>query len=532
MLSDAALVAWLQARHARAAAVRLGHMAGTDVLLDRSSGERVYQAYIAVFAVVCLVLVWFALIDGVERMFAGLGAGASTLAFACAAAVPWLLAAAQGLAWLRTPSVFLRPPDIPFVAFGGVSSRAVVCVQAGAFAAALAAAGALCGFLLGAGMQAGLAAHGAPFSGGPAACALLGGLAFCAAGLFAHFVGAVRLSWAARGRRRARIAVLAAAVAVCAATAAAVCVAASASLAAVPAAWPAACAAAAGFAAALVAALAAVALRIDMTAVVEGNRAAPVRSVWLSLAVGSEAVEDCNRRRRLAQRTPRLRLPKGAQGGRAVAARAALSLARQHEGWWPLAAFGLFVVPFGVWALSGAGGKPALLMWMCAAVMAVRGPREATRAFRDDMRVRLVRDRLPFGTLRLFALDAMPAFAVLAVLVCTGTAAMLAGTAALAGAVGGAGAGAAAGLEGFAARVALGVLAGELIAAGMVLSCGLDAVRLRRGMQPFAEAGWLGIALATGVCSLFGMGWAAAAAAVACAAIAAVIAFGTERAGM
>ncbi|ROT87874.1 hypothetical protein DMP13_14195, partial [Gordonibacter urolithinfaciens] len=132
-------------------------------------------------------------------------------------------------------------------------------------------------------------------------------------------------------------------------------------------------------------------------------------------------------------------------------------------------------------ALAGAGGPVTFLFWLAALVMFPQGAREATRAFRDDLRVRLVRDRLPFGTLSLLALDSLPGLAVSSAVSCAVVALVLP--------------------AGF--PLAAGLVLAVLVNAAAVLCCGLDAVRLfPGGPQPFYEAGALVLVAATGALSL------------------------------
>ena len=125
------------------------------------------------------------------------------------------------------------------------------------------------------------------------------------------------------------------------------------------------------------------------------------------------------------------------------------------------------------------------------------------------MRVRLVRDRLPFGTLELLALDTLPAFAVVSALSCA-TMALVP----LAGAPLG-------------ASLALAVL----INACVLVSCGLEAVRLYPGgPRPWKEAGMIALVTVTGVLALFHLSplWILAGAAVVGAVVARIVRDGVE----
>ena len=107
---------------------------------------------------------------------------------------------------------------------------------------------------------------------------------------------------------------------------------------------------------------------------------------------------DYRRRCKLARRGPFLRLPQAA-GPAALVARAALSLVRQYEGLPALLMLGAGITPFGVSALLGGYGVAGPVFWLAMLVGLASTAREVTHAFRDDMRVRLVRDQLPYGTL-------------------------------------------------------------------------------------------------------------------------------------
>ena len=171
--------------------------------------------------------------------------------------------------------------------------------------------------------------------------------------------------------------------------------------------------------------------------------------------LGQDAVRDYRRRRKLAARRLRFRLPRG-EGPAALVARAALAQVRRYDGLPSLLAQGAVVVPFGVLAIGGVGGPVLFLFWLQALLMMPQGAREATRAFRDDMRNRLVRDRLPFGTLSLLVFDSLPAFVLTTVLACAACAL--------------------AAPPGMPPLAAVGLAV--LVNACTLAACGLDAVRL------------------------------------------------------
>lgn len=225
-----------------------------------------------------------------------------------------------------------------------------------------------------------------------------------------------------------------------------------------------------------------------------------------------QVVADYRRRRKLAARLARgvrFRLPL-ASGAGALVSRAALSHLRQYGGLPSLLAFGASAAPLGVLALAGVGGPVTFLFWLAALVMFPQGVREATRVFRDDLRVRLVRDRLPFGTLSLLVLDSLPGFAAASAVSCVVVALALS--------------------AGF--PLAAGLALAVLVNAAAVLCCGLDAVSLfPGGPRPFYEAGAFVLVAATGALSLAGLpSLTVAGAAAACVGVAAVVHGGAERA--
>ena len=151
------------------------------------------------------------------------------------------------------------------------------------------------------------------------------------------------------------------------------------------------------------------------------------------------------------------------------------------------------------------------LFWLMLLVL-VRpsGPREASRAFRDDMRVRLVRDQLPFSVFELLVLDSLPAFALVAVLTCAVVPFAVPPGVPLA------------------AALALGVVTN----AATLLCAGLDAVRMSsKGLRPWSEGGLAMLVAATAIASTFELPWLTVAAAVAvCVGVALIVLRGAERA--
>ncbi len=117
------------------------------------------------------------------------------------------------------------------------------------------------------------------------------------------------------------------------------------------------------------------------------------------------------RRKRIALRGPLLRLP-SKRGGAALFFRAALSHLRQYEGIPSLLFWGALIVPAGTYLLLAPPDTSLVLwaLWISLLLICSQGAQEMTRVFRDDVRVRMVRDMLPFSTLKLLVLDSLPAF--------------------------------------------------------------------------------------------------------------------------
>ncbi|WP_080798419.1 hypothetical protein [Arabiibacter massiliensis] len=499
-MHDVGLLLWLRVRHARWTANRLLHLVGAGIE-EGGALDRVYQLYAVGLFAVWFALMAAALVDAVAAVFAGAGVAACALAVRAALIAAVLLFARIGIGGARTSPLKLSHPDIAHVAASPVGARALTGVAAGAQVLGGVLAGGAVGFLLGVGLEsAGVAAAAVPAAA--LACAALAGAAVAAG----WAVGVVRLAsprWS-RGKTAAAMILLVVLAAVWIAFA----VCADSSLLLVPAA---AAALGAGAALALAAAAAMFALmapRIDMTRVIEESALfADLCGLDPLSPLSWEQVAEHQRRRKLADRAVRFSLPP-AEGRRTLVARAALSHLRQWDGIPALLVQGALVVPLGVLAVLGAGGPVLFLFWLQALMMMKQGVREASRPFRDDVRVRLVRDRLPFGTLELLVWDALPAFVLTTALAC--------GVSLIAAPAG----------ASLPAAVALAVL----LNAGSLLSCGFDAVRLfPNGPRLCYEQGALVLAAASFALWLFApLPVVVAGIALATAAIAAAVHFGAE----
>lgn len=456
--SDLPLLLWLRVWHARSALNRVMHLFGVGAEAGGRS-ERIYQLYALGLMAAWAVLMWAWLLDTVTKGFALAGAEAGVLAVraalvACALALAW-----AGLNGLRTSPLKLTHADIAHLAASSVSARAMVLVAAGAQVLAGAALGASVGYLLGAGAEA-AGAFGASATAGFAA---LGAVAAAAVVGTGWLVGVVRLACSGWGVRHAVLGVLV--------------------LVAVSGGWgvlavfvglSAVAALAVSVAFIAFAALAVVAPRINMTAVIkESALYADLQPFGAFSPLSEQAKADYRRRRKLALRPPRFALPPG-EGHRALVARAVLSHARQYNGMFSLVVHGVCVVPLGVLALLGTGGPVLFLFWLQVVALVPQGAREMSRVFRDDMRNRLVRDRLPFGALELLAFDSLPAFILTTMLACV-VCALIAPP----------------GVPAFA-----GVALAVVVNACTLFACGLDAVRLNpRGPHPCYEYGAIAMVL-------------------------------------
>lgn len=222
-------------------------------------------------------------------------------------------------------------------------------------------------------------------------------------------------------------------------------------------------------------------------------------------------VSEYRRRRKLAGRKMRFRMPAWS-GHAALLAHAVISHVRRYDGIMSLILQGAVVVPMGVMALLDIGGPVMMLFWLQAVVMVPHGVRESTRVFRDDMRNRLVRDRLPFGTLELLVWDSIPAFAVTSV-ICSAVSALIAVASG--------------------APVAYAVICAVLVNAALVLCGGLDAMRLfERAGRLCYEMGAVVLVVVAGACLLTGsLIFAMAGVIAVCVAVGATVRFGRECVG-
>lgn len=501
MMSDIGLLGKLKMRHARTAAVRYVYVLGTDPLKDQSRGDRVYQLYIGLIALTCLVLIWVALLDAVAKAGAALGPDGLAAVSLAASLVPTVLFTGFAAKALFSSPLKFSHSDIGFVVSSplGMDSIAVAGFAAAILPVALVAA--LLGYGLGVGLEAGWEQAG---PGGVACMAALLGVSAVGG---AWLVGVAKLV-IQRTRTRLKAIALSAALGLVAAVFGA-----AAALAVVPTAFcggwvmGAVCVAAIVLIGGEIALLAVLARHIDMrTLIAENALYAALQPLNGFSPLDPIVVSDYQRRVKVAARKPHLRLP--SVGGRGVlVARAALSLVRQREGVAALVGWGALAAPLGVFVLLGAKAPILLAVWAVVVLLFPQG-REVTRAFRDDLHVPLVRDRLPFGHVELLVCDSLPAYVVVALV----SSAVIAG------------------MLPFGIPLIPGIALGLLINVAFTASRGFDAIRLYPGgPRPCFEMGAAAfIAVVGGVAFAASPLAIVAFAAAACAALVGVVSRGVE----
>lgn len=154
----------------------------------------------------------------------------------------------------------------------------------------------------------------------------------------------------------------------------------------------------------------------DLAVAIERSGAYASRSeVRLVALIAPDTYRELRRRYRVSHRRFRPSIPLGT-GVQVYGRRAVQSHLRQFEGLLRLLWIGAFLCPVG--ALMLTVPLPFLLRfsWAYLAVAAAGAARELSLAFREDQRVRLVRDALPVGTLELMLRDGAPACLVVTIL--------------------------------------------------------------------------------------------------------------------
>lgn len=414
MLFDVALLLRLKARHAWSSLCRLMHFAGADPSVDKGASDKLYYLYIAVV---------------VAAFAAVIGAYASSVAVPLIAQIKMasgdpmrlilvalvVLAGMLCLVALRRTPLKIDDADVAYIVSGPLRLDAVAVVWLAPRLILSALVGAVLGVLVAMGLEAASASVDY--------CGMVLFLAFSAMCVTTApwAVGSSMLLWKSKrvrgkthgGRGRRAVELVLVSAFIFAAFSAAV-----AALVGAPSAFfEAVC----SLPAALVA-LAVLMVEVALVVVFCGSVSAAVliqesalniemsRCSSMYSAAASSDRRMYRRRCKVSMRRPWLHLPSG-QGSLALVGRSALSLIRQPEGLLDLLYSGIFVVPFGVLAFSGAGGVGLLLLWTVVAAMSAGNVKEVGRVFLDDMRLRSMRDRLPFGTGKILVCD-MLVFAV------------------------------------------------------------------------------------------------------------------------
>ncbi len=502
MLHDMRLLFWLRARHMHTKALSMLHILGSDFQHDRSWSERAYQFYAVIVVVICLALLWAALLDVATAFFSTAGLPVAEALFFAGLLAPIVLFVALGFGALRSSIIKLSRPDIAFIAASALDTRAILVVALAFDAVVVGVVAVLVGYFVAMCLSVGLGV-----AVNLLVTAFLGALLAIAALGAAWLVGLLRLVLEQTRRRWAVLVMLAVAVLLVAGLCCGLVLLMSPSGVLVD---------SGGFLCGVMTAVAIgelVALvmltsHLDVTAVIKQNALyAELQPFGMLSPLDPALVRDYRRRVKLAGRRPVFHLP-ATTGRGAVVMRAALSTVRQYEGLPALLMQGATVAPLGLLALSGTGGMVVFLFWLVLLVQFPQGAQTGTQAFRDDTRVRLIRDQLPFSALELLALDSLPAFLLVNVVSCITVVFMP--------------------LPGISLLAALVLVV--LLNASIFLSCGLDAIRLfPGGPRPCYEMGAFALVAIVAACSFLSSPWLVAiGVVVVCAVVASVVHGGVE----
>lgn len=420
-MDDVALVAKLQIRRAAAWFSRAFSIAVSSLVRDTSGMDRAYQIYAALVVLVAFGLLWVMALAQVEEVFSSMPAlaaeGFLRLAFAMAICAAYVL----GIKAVRVGPFRYSPADISLliaspVSLGVVFLSGFVASVGKAFVIGVAAGSALGIACFSAGLIVEPACLLVPI---PLMCGFLAG--------FPWVIGSLRVrSGSGRSCTEGRSALLLDSALAKWCLRAGLLLAGAAALVAVmrmgqDALLGLASSASCGPCLLLIAAEAASVFLLgrnaDASAIAQesevscGTKKDAMTAMLAAASFGADAMKDEARRRRVIRRKPVLRLSKN-EGIAAVFARSALSVARQREGWGLLAMAGGVIAPFGAIALSSSPNPVLLIGWMLLLQCSSRTVKEISRSFRDDTRLRAMRDRLPFSTLSLFVFDAAPGFII------------------------------------------------------------------------------------------------------------------------
>lgn len=389
------LLARLELRHARSDLRFLLFAAGADIDEDRGFLERAYQLYLLAIAAVVVALSWAQVVSLVEGARDALGSVAGALSMLLLALVPSSALVAWSLFALRETPLRLAGPDIAWLS-RVASPRDLLAVQLVRGLVAACAAGALGSYLLGV----------LALAPSRLAWAALGAAVMPSVRLLATLAGLARS--AAPRRRRLAVTLASGALAALASVALFAFLPTLVFLAGVALAPAALALGVVLFAAAL-----RLASRADMAFVVDDNELyAARRSLRFLSLVNSGAYREACRRRRLAHHPRARRTWRFWHGPAAAVSHALASLARRPSALLGILSWGALMVPMGALLIEARASAGVLLSWYLCATLALREPCPLAHVFREDCRIRLVRAQLPMGTLRLLALDSLPALVV------------------------------------------------------------------------------------------------------------------------
>lgn len=493
MIHDAFLIAGLKARKSRTAVCRWFHIAGTDPSRDRSFSLRMYQIYVSVMVAAALAAIWFAALAQVEVVAAPLSVDAAEAIVKGLGLAAAALLGVSCLKALRGGPFSFSDADVAFLLTGPIRLQLVLVAELLPDVAKAALVGALIGFAAGVGCAtAGLAVD-------PFAMAVDTSLLLATVSGASWVVGVSRVFRCKAGpddgrtgkppllfeRRWVRVLFgLAIGAASLAGIACAPLMSGEAVLRCVS--WQTA-PLIADVLVAEVALVFALGRRADAAALSQESLLS-VEVPAIGLMTGGrdaalrDAVHAVSRRRKVSARRPSGQLPQ-TRGAAVIAARAGLSLRRQREGWPSLVLAGAFLAPVGAYALmEGAVAPGLLLLWLAMPQFCIRDVREIARCFRDDLRLRCVRDRLPLATAAIFALDVLPFLAV----VLSIQAALAIVSVSLAIALG----------TPLATALPAMICLAVLLTVGLTLCCAFDAVRMPFGARRVVGCEWAAFAFA------------------------------------
>lgn len=409
MASFVALL-WLKFRHLRTELAWWGYIAGTDLVGDTDLIDRIYHLYLVVLLGAWGVSSWAFLLEQVEASCSVAGPMLQEPLLLAVAALPLAGLVVLCFNAVRTSPLKLTNADVAYLASGAfpVSAIAVVDTLPALLAAAL--LGGAAAFLLADGaVAAGAAAD-------PWVLCAFGAISLAAAFAVARAAGYACVSVPASRALRRWLAAAGIFAAVCA-YAVAVAVLLLPQMAEVLLGSPASLLPGTVTQAVIWSVvLTRTASGADLIRIIEESGAyAHLAGLRHMAFAAPDTYRELRRRYRVAHHRVRPRVPL-ARGPAALVTRALLSHLRQFEGVFHLLHVGLVLVPTGVVVLSAPSHPALCAAWGLLLLSSLGAVRELSLAFREDKRVRLIRDLLPCSDVRLALCDAVPAFAAIVLL--------------------------------------------------------------------------------------------------------------------